>query len=183
MAVPTASSTPPGDAAPVQGFSECHAGILAALEPFEQLPALAAAAARLREVAGAVLALFDGAVLEHHADEEAELFPAVLRSAAAGAERAAVQSLMDRLGAEHRAIEESWKQLRPLVRRAAAGEPVGLDKRAVADLVQAYRRHAALEEHEFLPLAREILGRNGNHMAALGLSLHLRHAPPPPAHV
>ena len=183
MAVHPASSILPGGAAPVQGFSECHAGILAALAPFEQLPALAAAAARLREVAGAVLALFDGVVLEHHADEEAELFPAVLRSAAPGAERAAVQALVDQLGAEHRAIEEGWKQLRPLVRRAAAGEPVGLEEKAVASLVAAYRRHAALEEREFLPLAREILGRNGNHMDALGLSLHLRHAPLPRAHV
>ncbi|MEY2688035.1 MAG: hypothetical protein RL375_2233, partial [Pseudomonadota bacterium] len=28
----------------------------------------------------------------------------------------------------------------------------------------------------FLPLSQTILGRNGDHMAALGLSLHTRHA-------
>ena len=35
----------------------------------------------------------------------------------------------------------------------------------------------------FLPLAERILGRNGNHMAALGLALHLRHAPQPIGYV
>jgi hypothetical protein len=29
----------------------------------------------------------------------------------------------------------------------------------------------------FLPVAERILSRNGEHMAALGLALHLRHAP------
>ncbi len=38
-------------------------------------------------------------------------------------------------------------------------------------------RRARCEELEFLPLSEQILGRNGNHMAALGLSLHMRHQP------
>ena len=51
----------------------------------------------------------------------------------------------------------------------------------VADLsrlVSQYRAHAQFEEQEYLPLAQQILGRNGNHMAALGLSLHMRHQNP-----
>lgn len=183
MATPHAHPAPACDEAPVQGFSECHAGILSALASFAELPALAAAAARSRELAGAVLTLFDGAVLEHHADEESELFPAVLRSAAPGPERASVQALVDRLTDDHRAIEEGWKLLRPQVRRAATGETARLDEASVTGLIGAYQRHAALEERDFLPLARAILGRNGNHMAALGLSLHLRHAPCPTAHI
>ena len=38
-------------------------------------------------------------------------------------------------------------------------------------------RHARYEETVFLPLAERILLRNGDHMEALGLALHLRHAP------
>jgi hypothetical protein len=45
--------------------------------------------------------------------------------------------------------------------------------------VLAYNAHANYEETEFLPLAETILGRNANHMAALGLSLHMRHTPIP----
>ena len=40
-----------------------------------------------------------------------------------------------------------------------------------------YQAHAAFEEATFLPLSQTILGRNDHHMAALGLSLHMRHTP------
>jgi hypothetical protein len=40
-----------------------------------------------------------------------------------------------------------------------------------------------LEEQAFLPLAQKVLGRNGNHMAALGLSLDMRHVPQFAAHI
>ena len=40
-----------------------------------------------------------------------------------------------------------------------------------------YQAHARFEEQEFLPLSEKILSRNGDHMAALGLSLHMRHQP------
>ena len=49
---------------------------------------------------------------------------------------------------------------------------------ALQAMVQRYQAHAKLEEQVFLPLAQTILGRNGNHMAALGLSLHMRHQNP-----
>ena len=49
---------------------------------------------------------------------------------------------------------------------------------AVRALVDTYMGHARFEEQQFLPLAHTILGRNSNHMAALGLSLHMRHAMP-----
>jgi hypothetical protein len=50
-------------------------------------------------------------------------------------------------------------------------------------MVQRYQAHAQLEEQAFLPLAQTVLGRNGNHMAALGLSLHMRHVPQFAAHI
>ncbi|NNU45140.1 hypothetical protein [Ramlibacter montanisoli] len=46
-------------------------------------------------------------------------------------------------------------------------------------LVRLYGEHARMEESVFLPLADEILARNANHMAALDIALHLRHAAPP----
>jgi hypothetical protein len=50
-------------------------------------------------------------------------------------------------------------------------------------LISRYKAHAGLEETVFLPLAEKILGRNSNHMAALGLSLHMRHVPQIPSHI
>ncbi len=61
-------------------------------------------------------------------------------------------------------------------KRAAAGIDARIDGEALAALVYAYNRHVAFEEMVFLPLAAEILGRNGQQMAALGLAIHLRHA-------
>ncbi len=46
-----------------------------------------------------------------------------------------------------------------------------------------YQSHAQFEEQEFLPLARQILGRDGNHLAALGLALHMRHVPLPVGYI
>lgn len=54
---------------------------------------------------------------------------------------------------------------------------------AVKELVQAHTAHARFEEEQFLPLAQAVLSRNGNHMDALGLSLHLRHAPQLTGHI
>jgi hypothetical protein len=184
MNIPSVPDADPvADTTPLEGFSGAHRGILCAMRAFSALPELAAAAERSRQVAMATLQLFDGTILPHHADEEAELFPAVIRSAIPGAERTHVQALVDRLVAEHRSVESFWKMLRPKVRLAATGIAAHFDADAVAALSFAYHRHAAFEEAEFLPLAGEILGRNGNHMAALGLALHLRHAPAPVAYI
>lgn len=168
---------------PVDDFSACHVGILTGLEAFAAAPALFDSAQRARHVADQTLRLMDDAVLQHHAEEEEELFKAVLRSARTGDEHARVQGLVWRLTDEHREIEALWKRLRPDVARAAAGKPASLDSRAVALLVGIYRQHALDEEQNFLPLAREILGRDGNHMAALGLALHMRHAPVPAGYI
>jgi len=168
---------------PMDIFSECHAAIRSGLAAFAGLPELAAAAERSRRVAAATVSMFDDSVLQHHADEEGDLFPAVLRSAAPGEERERVEAMVERLTAEHRMVEALWRKLKPAVKHAAGGGGAELNPDDVAALVHAYGQHASFEEREFLPLAQEILGRNGNHMAALGLSLHLRHAPQPVGYI
>ena len=181
----TAPAAPDMDTSsqPLTSFSHCHQGILSQLLAFEELPALQAVAVRARTVAAQTLTLFREAVLSHHADEENELFPAVLRSAAAGDEADKVRAMIRRLTEEHRMIEARWKNLEPAVRAVAKAGAADLDMTAVQELVQAYSAHARFEEEQFLPQAQAILSRNGNHMEALGLSLHLRHAPQPMAHI
>ncbi|HEY8049172.1 MAG TPA: hemerythrin domain-containing protein [Ramlibacter sp.] len=164
---------------PVDTFSDCHAGILAGLRNFSTLPPLVDAARRAREVAVEVVKTMDNAVTEHHKEEEEELFPVVLRSSTPGEEHDRVQSLVWRLTDEHREIEDLWQRLRPDVHRIANGKAAEVRQEMVDLLVTAYRQHAQTEERFFLPLAQQILGRNGNHMAALGLSLHLRQAKVP----
>jgi len=167
---------------PLNEFSQCHTGILAQLDKLADFAEQVAAAERSRQTAAALLALFSRGVLEHHAEEESELFPAVLRSALPE-EVDAVRQQAERLTREHRVIESLWKRIEGPVAAAAKGKHAEIDGDVVRELVCLYRSHAAYEEAEFLPLSARILGRDGNHMAALGLSLHMRHVPPPVGYI
>jgi hypothetical protein len=169
--VPIVSDTP------IQNFSNCHVGILSHLDDFAQLPALMEPANRARIIAEETLGFFRQAVFEHHSEEERELFPAVLASAVKGEERDRVSVMVNQLTAEHRTIEAAWTVLEPPLKKVAKGQASDLNLAGVEHLVRQYRAHAAFEEAQFLPLAHSILARNKNHMEALGLSLHLRHAP------
>ena len=163
--------------APIGHFSHCHVGILSQLSRMNELPALLAPAALARKTAEQSIAFFSKGMYVHHKEEEQELFPAVRSSAHAGPERLRVDSLIEQLTAGHRELEALWESIAPALNKVAKGQETKLDEAALTRLVQQYRAHAQLEENEFLPLAETILGRNSNHMAALGLSLHMRHVP------
>ena len=162
---------------PIQNFSNCHVGILTHLDEFAHLPALMEPANRARKIAEDTLAFFREAVYEQHSEEERELFPAVLASAVKGEERDRITVMVNQLTAEHRTIEAAWSHLEPALKKVAKGQASDLNLAGVEHLVNQYRAHAAFEEAQFLPLAHTILSRNNNHMEALGLSLHMRHAP------
>ena len=82
---------------PLDNFTNCHVGIVAHLMALDRLPALLEPARQARTVAAETLKFFDEVVREHHAQEERELFPAVLASAVRGEERDRVQVMVDRL--------------------------------------------------------------------------------------
>ena len=94
-----------------------------------------------------------------------------------------IEAVYDRSELIHRAIETLWKSLEKALKRVGKGQDADLDVTDVHQLVTAYAAHAGYEEKEFLPLSEAILGRNSNHMAALGLSLHMRHVKPVNAYI
>lgn len=173
----TSDATPDKDAsnAPITNFSHCHEGILVQLAKMGELPALAAVAERARSWAETTRSFFRSVVFEHHQEEERALFEAVLASATPVEELARVQAITTRLTQEHRQVEAMFVKLEPQLKKMAKGQPCDIDTAAVEALVRVYQAHAAFEEAEFLPLSETILSRNSNHMAALGLSLHIRH--------
>jgi len=182
MNQPSKPSDPASDNA-VGQFSHAHVGILMQLDRLSTLPALLAPARMAQDTAKRVVDFFREAVFEHHKDEEEALFPALLESAHAGEERQRVNTLVDALTAEHRVIEGLWRQLEPELKHVAQGRSYHINAPVLDDLVSRYQAHAQVEETQLLPLADTILGRHGNHMAALGLSLHMRHQPPPIGHI
>lgn len=164
--------------APLTNFSHCHEGIVSHLNALGKLPPLYEAAVQAHALAQHSLAFFSAVIFEHHSEEERELFPAVLKSAAAGEEHDRVQVMVERLTAEHRHLEHLWKDIEPALKDIVKGKQAHLPEGGIESLVRLYLAHAHFEEQEFLPLSETILARNSNHMAALGLSLHMRHMPP-----
>jgi hemerythrin-like domain-containing protein len=164
-----------GDDAPVQTFADCHRGIIDTMRDLEEFPSLLNAARRVRSISERIEEFFDQVVLVHHREEENQLFPAVLASAAEGAERAEVGQIISRLTMEHHDIETALTRLVPAIREVGKTLKDDLKAQEIESLVAQYLTHARFEEEVFLPLAKTILGRNGNHMAALGLALHIRH--------
>lgn len=169
--------------APISNFTNCHSGIIKRLNALDELPALLEPAARARKVAEQSLEFFREAIFEHHLEEERELFPAVIASAQPGEELERVKAMTKRLTEEHRMVEALWKRLEKGLKQVAKGQSTDLDIGEVQRLVTEYTAHASYEETDFLPLSEKILSRNSNHMAALGLSLHMRHAKPVAAYI
>ncbi len=119
-----------------------------------------------RAAARGILRYFDTAAPNHHADEEASLFPRLLH---ARPDRA--QPLLADLARDHEALARKWRRLRPLLAGIAAGTRANLSAGQVADVRAAYAAHIAREESELIPLAaatldRAALAQIGSEMAA-----------------
>jgi hemerythrin-like domain-containing protein len=61
------------------------------------------------------------------------------------------------LAADHRVLEASWRRLRQVLERIAAGESVALPSNEVDAFVSLYERHLKIEEEELLPMAERLL--------------------------
>ena len=70
---------------------------------------------------------FDTSAKQHHADEEQDLFPALLESMA-GSDPVCLRELTAALTAEHRELEARWQDVRAVLERVIAGEHVLLDR-------------------------------------------------------
>ncbi|RDE48679.1 MAG: hemerythrin domain-containing protein [Candidatus Accumulibacter meliphilus] len=109
-----------------------------------------------RAVANKLIAFFDTAVMQHHADEEEHLFPALIESMA-GSDAICLRQMVDGLTADHRTLEACWQHLRGVLERIAAGECVPLLADAVEVLAACHERHMQHEERELLPMAARLL--------------------------
>lgn len=163
------------DEAPLAEFKDCHAGIVKNLNQLAELPALLAPAELARKNAQNALAFFDKVLYDHHSDEEKDLFPMVELSCASEAERNEVRAITESLIKQHRELEELWGRLAIELKKIVRGKAHDLNIADLETMVESYKSHASYEEAAYLPLAKELLGRNDANKAALALSLHLHH--------
>lgn len=113
-----------------------------------------------------VLRYFDRAAVDHHADEELSVLPRLIAAVPD------LRPLADALGADHRALEQYWRKLRPLLSSIAAGTNPGLPTRLVHGMCDGYERHLLREERRLIPRARECL--DGTALAAIGAEFAAR---------
>ena len=159
---------------PLANFSDCHKGIISQLSQLADLPAMLEPARQAYKIAKETIQFFNRAVLDHHKDEEKDLFPAVLDAALEGKEKTKVLKIIKSLVRDHRDIESMWRSLEPKLNKFLESPQSLIDMPEIENLVRTYLTHAKYEEDVFLPLSEQILGRNSSEMAALGLSIHTR---------
>jgi hemerythrin-like domain-containing protein len=123
-----------------------------------------------RDAARGVMRYFELAAPQHHADEEQDLFPALLESMA-GSDPVCLRELTTALTAEHRALEALWRRLRAELQaliddgRALAAAPVDA-------FVAGYLAHVRREDDELFPMAARLLG--DDELERVGRSMRLR---------
>mgnify|MGYP003541657498 CR=1 FL=1 len=157
----------PGHTAPAFGFkaplemlSACHHRVERQCATLRRLVAHLASRdpdQDARIAAAAVMRYFDTAAKDHHADEETDLFPALVESAA-GSDAVCIRELVDSLTLDHRALQSHWQRLRQLLQSVEAGASVPLASADVEPFIHLYERHIAREEVELLPMASRLLG-------------------------
>lgn len=159
---------------PLAMLMECHRRIeqqcatLARLVPHVAAHGSDAAAG---EAARAVTRYFDVAAPKHHADEEDDLFPALIE-AMSGSDAVCLHEMTGALLADHEALEQRWAALRLVLERIARGEMAVLSSEDVEAFAARYAAHIAREERELLPMAERLIDTAT--MARIGTSMRRR---------
>lgn len=171
----------PGFSAPAAGFeaplemlSACHGRIERQCATLRRLvPHMAAHGANeeARIAAANVMRYFDTSAKHHHADEEEDLFPALIESMA-GSDAVCLRELTEGLKADHRTLEANWQRVRVVLEQVVAGESVPLASDDVEALVSLYKRHIEREENELLPMAVRLLSEDD--LARVGRAMRER---------
>lgn len=156
--------------APLDMLSSCHERMHAMLALLERLSTHIAkhgADQEAHDAASRVIKYFDTAAVHHHADEEEDLFPALLE-AVAGSDAVCIRELTQALSTDHRELERHWQALRPGLQAIASSTGASAtpwEAEAAATFVAAYRSHLGREDADLLPLAERLLGRTElNHL-------------------
>ncbi|MEO5733297.1 MAG: hemerythrin domain-containing protein [Rubrivivax sp.] len=165
---PSAATPLPGHRAPAVGFeaplemlSACHGRIddqCALLQRLLTHVRSHGVDSQACDAALAVIRYFDTAAVLHHADEEQNLFPALLESMAAS-DPVCLRQLTQDLATQHRELEARWRRVRASLQRLVdQRDAAALDGDDIDRLVTGYKSHIETEERELLPMAARLLG-------------------------
>ena len=163
-----------GFEAPLERLSACHGRVESQGQTMLRLvPHLGANGSdqAAREAARNVMRYFDTSARHHHADEQENLFPALLLWVP-DAELAHLRALIEALCAQHRELEQVWSQVRWKLEGVWRGTMRELGADEAGRLVDLYRSHIEREEEGLLPLAARVLGTA--QLDSVGRAMRLR---------
>ncbi len=174
---------PAGFDEPLEMLLGCHRRIEKQLETLKRLRAHLDAKgidAEASAAAQAVLRYFGKSAVDHHEDEEKDVFPLLERRIADAGEAARFRELRRRLETDHRDLEAAWARLRKPLEGVAEGLMRTLPEDDVQSLAGAYANHIAAEESAL----REMFARwlDDRDREAIGRSMAARRRVPFPAH-
>ncbi len=148
----------------------CHGRIERQLDTLQRLAAhvpVHGADRDAQAAARAILRYFDNAAPNHHADEEASVFPRLL------ARTPSARDLVAALERDHHAtFDANWRRLRPLLAGIASGQRDSLPPGLVREVRAAYEAHIALENDTLIPLCADAL--TPEELAAIGAEMAAR---------
>jgi len=125
-----------------------------------------------RHVAGTVARYFDTCQPRLFADEEEDLFPALLESMA-GSDPVCLKELTAAMARQHRMLEAGWARLRSALAAVMRGERGGLDRSEVDAFVSLYQSNIEREQSELLPMAQRLLTDDA--LAQVSAAIRRRH--------
>lgn len=164
----------PGLETPLEMLEACHGRLQAQLATLGRLAAWLpenGADRQAVQAAANVMRYFDLAAVNHHLDEEEDLFPVLLQRVDA-ARRDALAALIDWILADHQRMFAAWAAMRAKLEKISRGERADLSVEEVERFAEQYRTHIAREEGELLPYARELL--TGEDVVALTATMTAR---------
>jgi hemerythrin-like domain-containing protein len=103
---------------------------------------------------------FDDAMPRHHADEEEDLFPRVLRRARQArlkGETGKAARAIERLGAEHEALLALWPSMREQLDGIELRQSRTIDRGLIGRFVDSQIEHHRVEDQIICPLAQRLL--------------------------
>lgn len=174
MSLPRHTSPVAGFDAPLEMLAACHQRIRRQCDTLRRLlPHVQrhGTDTQAREAAQAVMRYFDRAAVNHHADEEQDLFPALVE-AMAGSDAVCLRELVNTLTRQHRELAVRWQALREALLGVATGDGAALAPQLVEDFVCAYTQHLQREENELLPMAARLI--DDAKLQQIGRAMRLR---------
>ncbi len=145
---------------PVEMWLACHERVLRFCNLLERLRLHVAqhgADAEALQSATSIRRYFNEAAPRHHADEEADLFPRLLRwlaeppAVVSPDDETRTRAAIDALMAEHRSNEVLWSSLDAVLEQIERGVAAQLDAGQVEKFGRTYRHHIEVEEGVVMP--------------------------------